>query len=336
MTAARRLGAVLLALGVVAVVASGCKRSTRDPLVTYYNPDFNLRVAHPVSWKTEQAEQDGVWYRYFLGPPTGDQRKPAASVTLFAGPLGTSLDDYAQRYLGGGSVKGSKLDERQGLPGKRWDFAAADGSTRSSLLLVEQRVKAAPPDSPTAWVYGLYAQGETKPYEENAAIIEDMFASFAVDRPASWALHQGDGYSLRLPPGWRESRHFSGAGKTMLQWTSPAVGAEKNQTLHASLTLSIEPTTLDLPKYWKAQRDQQGDSFALLGHGEWRGGLIDSMRIETPVATSRVKRFLRIKDGKAYVLALDVREDAFSRVSKWYDQIATTLTLAGDPAPQEP
>jgi hypothetical protein len=323
---ARRLGAVLLVL----VALAGCKRGARDPLVTYYNSDFNLRVAHPASWKTEQAEQDGVWYRYFLGPPTGPQRKPAASVTLFAGPLATSVDEYAQRYLGGSSVKSTKLDERQGLPGKRYDFGAADGSTRSSLLLVEQKLPAPAAGAPAAWVYGLYAQGETAPFEEHVATIEDMFASFAIDRPSTWPVSEGNGYRLRIPPSWRESRHFSGGGKTMLQWTSPAVGAEKGETLHASLTLSIEPTTQDLPTYWKAQRDQQGESFALLGHGQWRGGFIDSLRIETQMATSRVKRFYRIKDGKAYVLALDVREDAFPRVSKWYDQIATTLVLAGD------
>lgn len=336
---ARRASAFALAALVLALTG-GCRRGARDPLVTYYNPEYNLRVRYPASWKTEQAEQDGMWYRYFLGPPTGPQRKPAVSVTMFAGPLGNSLDEYAQRYVADATVQDQKIEDRQGLPAKRWQFTSADGATRSTLLLVEQKAPpaAASPDdgAPSAWVYGLYAQGEMAAFAEHEPTIDGMFESLAVDRPASWEEYRNEalGYRLRVPGVWREARHFSGGGKLLQQWTSPPLGADKGETLHASLTLSTEPTPLDIDAYWKAQRDAQGDSFALLSHTEWNGGYLDSLRSETPMATSRVKRYYRVKNGRAYVLALDAREDVFPRVSRWADQIASTLTLgAGQEGP---
>jgi hypothetical protein len=320
----RRAGALLLVVAALSLPAA-CRRGSRDPLVTFYNPDYNLRVEHPASWKGDQAEQDGIWYRYFLGPPTAN-RKPAVSVTLFAGPLTTTVDDYSQRYLGGATVRSAKVEDRQGLPARRWDYTAADG-TRAALLLVEQRQPG------RAWIYGLYAQGESGPFEDHVGSVEEMFKSLAVDRPASWKEYKGVGYVLRVPDSWREARHFSGGGKSMLQWSSPAVGAERAQTLHASLTLSVEPTTRTLEAYHKEQRDAQGESFALLGHGPWKDGFVDSLRTETPMATSRVKRYYRVLNGKAYVLALDAREDVFPRVARWADQIASTLVLDGEPAP---
>ncbi len=62
-------------------------------LVTYYNGQFGLSLRHPATWRTEQAEQDGVWYRYFLGPPAGSKNNPAVSATLLVGKLNGSLDE---------------------------------------------------------------------------------------------------------------------------------------------------------------------------------------------------------------------------------------------------
>ena len=98
----RRVPAAVLVVALAWI--AGCRRPGHETLLTYFNGDFGLSVQYPASWKTEQAEQDGMWYRYFLGPPTGPQRKPAVSVTLLAGPLGMKLEDYAQTYLAGNNV----------------------------------------------------------------------------------------------------------------------------------------------------------------------------------------------------------------------------------------
>ena len=66
-----------------ALAAASCGGAARDTLVTYFNGDHGVSVRHPASWRNDQAEQDGVWYRYFLAPPSG-----ASSVmigSLFAG-----------------------------------------------------------------------------------------------------------------------------------------------------------------------------------------------------------------------------------------------------------
>ena len=54
--------------------------------MTYFNGDHGVSLRHPASWRTDQAEQDGVWYRYFLAPPAGPQNRPPVSVTLLSGP----------------------------------------------------------------------------------------------------------------------------------------------------------------------------------------------------------------------------------------------------------
>ena len=104
--------------------------------MTYFNPENGLTLRYPASWKTEQAEQDGVRYRYFLAPPTGSDRKPAVSVTLVGGPLGVPLEQYAQTYLGGTTVQSSREETREGARGKSYVFASPDGKTRQSLLLL--------------------------------------------------------------------------------------------------------------------------------------------------------------------------------------------------------
>src|SRR5262249_37411082 len=86
---------LLLAAGLAAAACTGA----RETFVTYFNGDHGVSLRHPASWRTDQAEQEGVWYRYFLAPPSGAQTRSPVSVTLLAGPAAGTLDEYAQRYL---------------------------------------------------------------------------------------------------------------------------------------------------------------------------------------------------------------------------------------------
>ena len=292
----------------------------REPFLTYFNGDFRLSVRYPASWRTEQAQQEGIWYRYFLGPPTGPQAKPAVSVTLLAGPIGGSLEDYAQTYLAGNTVASSREESRQGVPGRSYAFGSADGATRYSLLLLQDQGR----------VYGLFAQGESRFVEQNAATVEEMFRSLTLERPESYPEIRNDafGFSVRLPPTWREARDFSGRGTLLMQFTSPPLGADKGgETVHASLTLTVEKISGDLAEFYGASRDRQGGAFQLLDHTAWRGGYADSLRSETPMAVSRVKRFYRSSGGRAYTLSFEARDDVFHRASRWCDLIAETLRI---------
>ena len=279
-------------------------------------------MRYPSGWKSDEAEQDGMWYRYFLGPPTGPQRKPAVTATLMAGPLGMSLDDYAQTYLAGNNVASSREESRQGARGKSYMFASPDGSTRHSLLLLQEQSN----------VYGLYSQGEAPLFERQYPVLDEMSRSLTLERPAAYAEERDDafGFSIRLPPSWRETRRFSGGGTLLMQFTSPAMAADKNgQTVHGSLTLTVEPTAADggLDGFYNATRTKQGEAFQIVSHAPWKNGYLDVLYSETPIAESRVRRYYRVDGARGYSLTFEVREDVYPRVYQWCDIIAATLRI---------
>ena len=351
-----------------AAAAVGCSRR-REPFLTYFNPEHALTLHYPSSWKTEQAEQDGVSYRYFLAPPTGPDRKPAVSVTLVAGPLGVGVDQYAQTYLAGNTVQSSREETRPGARGKYHLFASPDGKTRFALLLLEEGAESrtglpatpaprpsasavplpagkasvtvrpsptpiatpVPPpvaSAPAAYVYGLFAQGDTAAFDSQLPVIEEMAGSLTLERPARYPEEKNDkfAFSLRVPPSWPSTRSFASGNTFLQQYTSPAFGTDKKQTVHASLTLTVEPAE-EVAAYYKATMDKAGDTVSVLTHASWRGGYADVLHSETPVAVTRARRYYRVADGRGYTLACDARDDIYSRVWRWCDMIASTLKI---------
>ena len=303
-----------------------CRGGAREPLVTYYNGQFGLSLRHPATWRTEQSEQEGVWYRYFLGPTAGPKNKPAVTATLLVGKLNGTLDEYAQVYLAGNTLASSAPEDRQGAHGKSYLFSSLDGATRYALLLLEDEGR----------VYGLYSQGDTLLFERHLPMLDEMARSLTLERSSGYPEQKNPdfGFSLRLPPSWKETRRFSGGGTLLLQFTSPPLAADKEQTVHASLTLTVEPlppgATLD--SFYDASRQKLGESFLVSSHGPWQGGYVDVMRTETSVAASNVKRFYRIEGRRGYSLAFECRDDVFARVSRWYDSIASTFRVGSEPA----
>ena len=329
MNRSARRAALALASFAVLLSGLGCVRRAREPLLTYFNGEHALTVRYPASWKTDQAEQDGFWYRYFLGPTSGPEKKPEVSVTLLAGPLGVPVEQYAQAYLAGNKLVTSRDEERQGAKGRSYAFTSADGGMRYSLLLLAERER----------VYGLYAQGEAKSFERHLGAVLEMETSLTLERTALYpVLRDKDfGFALRLPSSWRETRRFSGGGTLLLQYTSPPVAADRGgQTVHASLTVTAEPLGPggSLESLYEASRAKLGDAFPLLSHAPWPpNGYVDVMRSETPVTVSRVKRYYRASSGRGYALTFEAREDVYPRVSKWYDLIASTFEAGPEAAP---
>jgi hypothetical protein len=317
----------LLAVGLAAALAvtGACRGGTRERFVTYFNADQGLTVRYPASWTTQQAEQDGLWYRSFLAPPSGPDHKPAVSVTLLAGPLEGSLEDRAQTYLAGNTVLSSRDEPRQGARAKWFVFASPDMATRQSLLLIEDRGR----------VYGLYSQGESTLFERHFPIVEEMSRSLTIERAESYPLHMNKklGFSIRVPASWPLTRSFSGAGTTLTQFTSPPLAADKGgQTVHASLTVTVEPVPGDrsLETFYTTARAKQGDSFQVVSHKPWRSGYVDVLQTETPLAMSRVRRYFRVEGAHGYSLAFEAREDVFHRVSPWCEMIAETLRIGAE------
>jgi hypothetical protein len=292
--------------------------------VTYFNGDFALSLRHPATWKAQQTEQDGVFYRYFLGP-TGQANKPTVSATLLVGRPGRHLDEYAQTYLAGNTPGPVRDEERQGAKGKSYAFSSADGAMRYALLLVEEKDR----------VYGLYTQAEAASFERYAPLLAEMQQSLTLERTAFYpeVRNEAFAYSLRLPPSWRETRHFTGGGNAVIQFTSPPLAQDKSrETVHASLSLSVEPAPGDgtLESYYQQSRVNLGESFLVLDHKEWRGGYLDVLRTETPLAMSQLKRHYKVESGRAYSLTLEARDDVFPRVGRWYDLIASTFRAGNE------
>ena len=323
-----RAFASLAGVVLLAGAAGACRGSSHDLLITYFNGDYGLSVRYPASWRTDQAEQEGMWYRYFLGPPTGTQRKPAVSVTLFAGPLAMPLDEYAQKYLAGNPPSTSRDETRAGARGKAYRFASGGGATRHSLLLLQEGQR----------VYGLYSQADAPLFERYLPTIDEMERSFTLERPDTYPEVRNDKlrFSIRVPPSWRSTRTFSGGGTYLTQFTSPPLAADRRETVHASLTLTVEPlpgnATVD--GFYNEAMRKLGDAFKVLSHTPWKDGYADVVWVETPMAVSRNKRFYRMAEGRGYTLAFEARDDAYPRVVKWCDMIASTLKVGSEVGPQ--
>lgn len=296
-----------------------CRRGAADPLLTYYHADQALSLRHPRSWRTEQAQQpDGSWYRYFLAPAHGPERKPAVSVTLVALPLSGGLDAHAGPYLSGQNVTATRAEERSGARGKTWDYASPDRAMRGRLLLVQEENR----------VYGLHAQGSREGFAAHEKATDALFGSFTLER---WARYPEETntehrFALRVPPTWKDTRTFSGGGSFTRQFTSPALGADKEGgTIHAFLTVSVEPAPGGLEAFYRAATQRLGEAYQVLSHSTWKDGFVDLTYSETQVSTVRGKRYYRVVEGRGYTLAFEARDDVYPRVSRWCDMIAATF-----------
>jgi hypothetical protein len=217
----------------------------------------------------------------------------------------------------------SSVAERSGIKGRAYEISSPDGATRSSLLLLQEGAR----------VYGLYAQGRAAEFEKHRGTLDEIGGSLALERPALYPERRNDdfSFSVHVPPSWREARHFSGGRTLLLQFTSPPLAVDKGgQTVHASLTITVEPAEGDLEDYYAATRAKLGESFQVVSHKPWKDGYVDVMSTETSMADSRVKRFYRIGQGRGYGLTFEARADVYPRVARWYDLIADSFRIAGD------
>jgi hypothetical protein len=279
-----------------------------------------VSLRHPASWRGDQAEQDGVWYRTFLAPPTAAASRPPVTVTLLAGAIDGTVEQYAQSYLASHTVAATKGEERQGVPGRSWTFASGDGATRYRLLLLALGGR----------VVGLYAQADAAEAEKHAGTLDEMWASLTIERPDLYPVQEWkqQNASLGVPASWRENRTFSGGGTLLVQYVSPPLAVDKGrETLHASLTVTFEsvPDGGSLSSFHEASRRRLGDNFQVTSHSAFKGGYVDVLRTETPVAVNFVKRFYFAEGGRGCTLAFEAREDVFPRASRWADFIASTL-----------
>jgi hypothetical protein len=315
-----------------------CRATAREPWLTCFDARFGASLRYPASWTMEVGEQEQVRYRHFLSPASGPQRQPGVAVTLLASPLTGTLDDYAARYLQGQGPATVDDEQRPLARGRAWTFASSDRMLRQRLVLVEPVEAQAAPDG-ARLVYGLHVRVQAALYERESARVDELLRSFALERPSAWR-EIGDarfGFTLRVPESWPETRRFSGPERLLVQFTSPALAADRGgATVHTSLSVSVEPLPpgATLASFYESALKRQGDPVEVQTHRPWGAGFVDVARVETTLAAARQKRFYRVAGGRGYTLAFEGRDDIFQRASAWCDQIAATFTSAAPPLPQ--
>lgn len=309
-----------LALALVALAAC---RSRADASLTYFTGEFGVSLQYPQAWTSNEDRKDRIWYRYFLAPGQGPERRPAAAATLLVGPLTGSLDEYAEGYLAGNQAPLAARDfERDGFKGRELEYLSADGSMRYRLALL-----ADPPR-----VYGLYAQSPAASWESQRPALDAIAASLALERPARYPVSRDDafGFSLGVPASWRETRRFASHDTLMLQFTSPPLAMDRGQqAVRASLTVTVEPAPErdDVQVYYDQTLKKLGDAFKVASHEPWQAGngFVDVMLVESAMSESRIKRYFAVRGDRAYSLSFESREDVFPRFHRWADFIASTF-----------
>ncbi len=302
----------------LAVLAGACAEAPREPLLTYFNPRFGLSIRYPAVWKTQESEQEGVWYRYFTAPlATGNI--PALTTTMLATPLDGSLRGYADVYLAEGAITSSAQARRQEADGYRFDYTTEAGQQRHTLLLLENQ----------DWAFGLHVQGRADHFESNIDRVEDLFASFRLERTDLYPKTEDPdfGFSLRVPESWPRQRRMDAGQRLLIQHLSPAVGMDNEQGVHASLTVTVEPVGGDIEAFYETVRERLGDAAARRDHKEWHGGYADEFWSESALSASRSRRFMRVENGRGYMIACEAREDVQHRVLPWCAIIAETLRI---------
>jgi hypothetical protein len=110
---------------------------------------------------------------------------------------------------------------------------------------------------------------------------------------------------------------------------SPALATDKGRgvTVHASLSVTLEKVADagGLEPYYQTTRARLGENFQVVSHAAFKGGYVDVMRIETPLAMSYIKRYYFAEGGRGCSLSFEAREDVFPRASRWADYIASTV-----------
>jgi hypothetical protein len=311
--------------GLGLALVTSCRRSRGDVFLTYFDRNRATSVRYPSSWESGAASEGGMAYRHFLAPGQSGG-KSALSASLLDAPLSGSLLDYANSVAAGAKIEAKREETRGGAGGLSLVYSK-DGR-RYGIVLVEEQGHA----------HGFYVQGEEGVFERQRAVVDEMMASFNLERASTYPVqaYERFGYALRVPPSWRESRKMSSstADTSMVQLVSPPAGVDRDRsTVHVSLTIASEPVKKGgLEEFYSATREKLGDAYKVTSHAAWREGYLDTESIETPVAMSRAKRFYRVAGGRGYTLTFEAREDVFYRLSAWCDLIASTFEVLSSKA----
>ncbi len=309
-------------LVVFSFVATGC--APQDPLLSFIDEESNVSFTHPPRWSVGFAEQSGVRYRYLTAPKVeGDA--VALSATLISPVAASSADAVAQAYI-------AEASEVVASPGpansSTWRFKDSSG--------VSSRLHLAP--AGTGRFFGAWVRGSDAAMKRYASRIDVLLASLRVEDPTQWPEEKFAGLNARVPPPWDRGSRLSSSTHATMQFKSPPLFVEKGaSTIHGFVTVSREPVPPpgDLEAFSRFVKARASDTVALLEHHPWlalegverAAGYVDYMRSGTTLTSTRIRRWITVKNGMGLTLSCEARADAFDRLDPWCRRLAYTVRL---------
>ena len=312
-----RAGAIVAALGVFAL---GC--AAPESAITFLDEESNLSFVHPPRWNVGFAEQAGLRYRYLTAPKVeGDVE--ALSVTFIAPTAGASVDAVASAYLTGSSA----LVATPGAQTSHWSFKDSSG--------VASRLRLSPTSG--GRFFGAWVRGSEPAMKRYASRIDAVLGSVRVEDPAQWPEEKFAGMVARAPQSWTRGSRLSRAQSATMQFKSLPLFVERGSAIHGFVTLSKEPVPSpgDLEAFNKIVRARASDTVAVIEHHPWLAlegvdradGYVTYMRSGTTLTSTRIRRWITVRNGVGLTFSCEARADAFDRLDPWCRQMAYTVRL---------
>jgi hypothetical protein len=317
--ATRRLRVLFI---IAALTATGC--AAPDPLLSFLDEESNVSFNHPPRWNVGFAEQSGIRYRYLTAPKVeGDTE--ALSVTMIAPTAAASANLVAQAYLSGAT---DVVATPSASGESAWTFKDSSGVSSRLHLTTAGGGR----------FFGAWVRGSGAAMKRYQARIDAILASLRVEDAAQWPEERFAGMIARAPSTWTRGSRLSNSTNATMQFKSLPIYVERGtSTIHGFVTLSKEPVPPpgDLEAFNKMVKARASDTVALLEHHPWleltgvdrRAGYVDYLRSGTTLTSTRIRRFITVKNGVGLTLSCEARADAFDRLDPWCQRMAYTVRL---------
>lgn len=318
--AAGRLRALLAG---AALLLGNCSRP--DPLLSFLDAESSMSFTHPPRWSVAFADQNGMRYRYLTAPKV-DNDKEALSITLIPSTEGATVDAVAHAYLAGAS----EVTQSPGSSGAtEWSFKDSSG--------VLSRLRLVP--APVAGQYfGAWVRGPESAFIRYKDRLATLLSSLRVEDVAQWKEDKFAGMTARVPRTWTSLSRLSNQTNGSMQFKSLPLGVDKGtDTVHGFITISKEPVPApgDLAAFNKLIKDRASDTVSLVEHKPWPAiaegqqptGFMDFLRSGNTMTTTRIRRWITVKNGVGLTFACEARVDVYDRLDPWCRRMADTVRL---------
>lgn len=168
--------------------------------------------------------------------------------------------------------------------------------------------------------------------------VDALFSSLRIEDPTQWPEERFAGLIARVPPTWSRGSRLKSATQATMQFKSPPLFVEKGaSTIHGFVTVSREPVPPpgDLDAFNKLVKARASDTVAVIEHHPWLAlegvdrapGYVDYMRSGTALTSTRIRRWITVKNGVGLTFSCEARADAFDRLDPWCRRLAYTVRL---------